>query len=357
MFRIIAVFQNSLRTLSLLRRVPVGHPSRAAMTLSRWILHSQALFWRSLMSTGMALHHLGPPPSPAPLFTRTIPATLSATRGDIGLLFYAPPSYSKPTEPLIPETTTPKLYPALINFHGGGFTIGDASDDARWCHAVVDQCHALVISVNYRRAPEFPFPTAVEDGADAVLWVLQHANELQVDCARVGISGFSAGGNMAFTVPLRLAETTCTISVIIAWYPSTDFTNPRASRRMTNLRPEKGLPEMFTNLFDASYLHPQGTVAMDSPYLSPGVAPKELLRRLPDDICIYTCEWDELLAEAERFRGRLEEECEKRVRYKMFKGTRHAWDKNPNPMGRDVKREAAYSEACAELKRVWGAGE
>lgn len=161
---------------------------------------------------------------------------------------------------------------------------------------------------------------------------------------------------MAFTVPLRLVGTQSVISVIVAWYPSTDFTNPRATRRMTNSRPDKGLPELFTNLFDAAYLHPQGTVAMDNPYLSPGVAPRELLKRLPDDICIYTCEWDELLAEAERFRRRLEE-CGKRVRYKMFKGTSHGWDKNPNPVWRDEKREAAYSEACAELKRVWGVGE
>lgn len=322
------------------------------MTLSRWMLHSQALFWRSLMSAGMSLHHLGPPPSPAPLFTRTIPATLSPTPGDIGLLFYAPSSYARRREPC--DLHPRRYYPALINFHGGGFTIGDASDDARWCRAVADECHAVVVSVNYRRAPEHPFPTAVEDGADAVLWVQQHAAELGVDAARVGVSGFSAGGNMAFTVPLRLAEQGTAVSVVVAWYPSTDFTNPRAIRRMTNVRPEKGLPEVFTDLFDASYLHPRGAVAMDSPYLSPGVAPRELLRCLPDDICIYTCEWDELLAETERFRGRLEGECGKRVTYKMFEGTRHAWDKNPNPVWRDVKREMAYSEACAELRRIWG---
>lgn len=321
------------------------------------------------MSAGMALHHLAPPPPPAPIFTRTIPATLSPTPGRIGLLFYAPASYThrlEHTEPT-PDTTTPtKRYPVLVNFHGGGFTIGDASDDARWCGAVVDECHAIVISVNYRRAPEHPFPTAVEDGADAILWVLQHAAELHIDPARIGVSGFSAGGNMAFTVPLRLLAAAQyvkmqpqhrpLISAIVAWYPSTDFTTPRAMRRRTILRPEKGLPELFTNLFDASYLHPPGTVAMDSPYLSPGVAPRELLRLLPDDICIYTCEWDELLAEAERFRGRLEGECGKRVMYKMFEGTRHAWDKNPNPVLRDLKREAAYSEACAQLRRVWGPG-
>lgn len=169
---------------------------------------------------------------------------------------------------------------------------------------------------------------------------------------------------MAFTVPLRLAEEVRRrgleekmqdrLSAIVAWYPSTDFTNARATRRLTNLRPEKELPKLFTDLFDASYLYPPNTIEMDSPYLSPGVASVELLKVLPEDICIYTCEWDELLAEAERFRVRLEGECGKRVRYKMFEGTVHGWDKSPNPVWRDPKREGAYREACAELRRVWG---
>lgn len=169
---------------------------------------------------------------------------------------------------------------------------------------------------------------------------------------------------MAFTVPLRLNEEIRAwgldvgmengLSVVVAWYPSTDFTNPRDSRRVTNLRPEKELPKLFTDLFDASYLYPPKTIALDSPWLSPGVVDVELLRSLPGDICIYTCEWDELRAEAERFRARLEEEGGKRVVYKMLEGTVHAWDKSPNPVWRDPKRDGAYSEACGELRRVWG---
>src|SRR5690606_21204512 len=162
---------------------------------------------------------------------------------------------------------------------------------------------------DYRRAPEYPFPTAVEDGVDAILYLIHHADELGLDASRIAVSGFSAGGNMAFTVPLRLEAELRTIEdrevqvlkasdsdgpwgggaarggqtviktgsrvgkicAIIAWYPSTDFTRSRPERRATNVDVSKELPKFFTDLFDASYLHPPKTIAMDSPYLSPGV--------------------------------------------------------------------------------------
>merc|ERR1712000_735616 len=76
----------------------------------------------------------------------------------------------------------------------------------------------------------------------------------------------------------------------------------------------------FTQLFDASYLYPPHSASLSDPYLSPGVAPDDMLRALPNDIIIYTCEWDGLRAEAERFKERLTQALEKRVRYRMVVG-------------------------------------
>lgn len=330
--------------LSLLRTITMCRP--------RWTLHAEALIWRTLMDAGMALHRLAPPAPPQPTFTRTIPSTLSPTRGDIPIVFYTPLSYA---------TRTPAhKYPLLINFHGGGFTLGRATDDCRWAAAVVEQVDAVVASVDYRLAPEHPFPTAVEDGADAILYLLAHAGELGVDADRVGVSGFSAGGNMAFTTILRYEaalragqERVGKLCVVVAWYPSTDFTSSRELRRGTNVRPDKELARLFTELFDASYLYPPGGVAMDDPYLSPGAAEEGVLRVLPEEVLLWTCEWDELAAEGERFRGRLGE-VGKRVGGKVVKGTAHAWDKSPNPVAGDPVREEAYKEACGELRKVFG---
>lgn len=331
------------------------------------------------------------------------------------------------------------LFPVVLSFHGGGFTIGSATDDARWAHAVTTLTNAVVVAVDYRLAPEFPFPTAIEDGVDALMYLVDHADELQLDVKRIVTSGFSAGGNMAFTVPLRwqyelrsrmgmetdleggttelpreaaargsfcavqpgvlppmsavvnspaiptIEETNQDVNDVImngnvtlpqrhrssnmsgtgvdangvaanvcavcAWYPSVDYTNSREHRRMTNVRVDKGMPKFFTDLFDASYLYPPKEISMSNPYLSPAVAPQGMLKGLPRDIMMYTCEWDELLAEAERLRTRLDEELGKDVVYKKVMGVGHGWDKAP--WGHEDLRKRMYKEACKGLRKVF----
>lgn len=189
------------------------------------------------------------------------------------------------------------------------------------------------------------------------MWLASNADELCLDVERIAISGFSSGGNMCFTVPLRMQEemlfesspstNTSTetllqkavnrgrtlvnvrkeisIVAIVAWYPPTDYTQTREQRRLTCARPDQQLPAVFTSLFDESYLQPP-TLNMSNPYLSPGVAPDYMLAGLPDEIVLFTCEWDMLLKEGEHFRDRLTE-LGKNVDYHCVPGVPHAWDK------------------------------
>lgn len=432
-------------------QAPKGRP--------RWVLHLQATFWRVLMGLGMLFHKLAPPRPPKPDFTREIPSTISGKPGNITLHFYVPKDWQtqrrlwehrpeaafrddvdllegEDEEDARPPKSTARRvstalstisqsvkgkgrsarrwggYPVIINFHGGGFTLGKATDDARWCGTVVDECNAVVISVDYRLAPEYPFPVAVEDGADAVLWVHENAEEIGVDREKIALSGFSSGGNMVFSVPLRLYDemtgfareeiltaqnstkkqeehaayaepamvpdsasssstkvppearpdvvtinpddptppdpnlTTKTdakvdlrpipdihIRCIIPWYPSLDYTRTREDRRATSRRKDQDLPALFTDLFDESYLHPPDKVNLNSPYLSPGIAPTELLKYgLPEEVIMHTCEFDMLLDEGEAFRDRLTSDpLNKKVTYRMVEGVPHGWDKAPNP--------------------------
>ncbi|KAL1693760.1 Alpha/Beta hydrolase protein [Schizophyllum commune] len=346
---------------------------------SRWSLALEARTWRKLMAIGMYMHTFAHPRPPGPSFTRKARATVSTTPGDIPLVFYTPPGY--PHSP-----TQAAGYPVIVNFHGGGFTIGSATDDCRWAASCSQLVNAVVVSVDYRLAPEYPFPTGVEDGVDAIFYLVENAKELAIDPANIAVSGFSAGGNMAFTVPLRWqyelrarhghpADAECDaalpqdaasrgtfdahgrIATICAFYPSLDFTNTREERRATNTRPDKCLPKFFTELFDASYLQPSLQIDRRNPYLSPGVAPDEMLRGLPREILMYTCEWDELLSEAKRFHDRLcAAPLEKNVHYRMVEGAPHAWDKSVN--GNDPERDRIYEEACSQLRRVfYGSGE
>lgn len=327
---------------------------------------------------GMKLHKAAIPQPPKPDFERVFKTTISPRQGEVRIQFYLPKRWKDRG-----RSDQPK-FPVVVNFHGGGFTLGQATDDARWAHAVNKHVDAVVAAVDYRLGPEEPFPTAVEDGTDAVLYVAKHAEELHIDVNKIAICGFSSGGNMAFTVPMRLraqnlpssaedaigeqkvmkasaedvdAATDLTdpvveIAAVLSWYPSCDYTLTRAERHEKCLNKEKDLSPMFFNLFDESYIATSGT-DLSSPYLSPAVAPVKMLESLPHEIILYTCEWCSLRAEAEGLKTRLEG-LGKNVKYTCIPKVPHGFDRAPNPLGiSGVKTH--YKEACAELRRIFDA--
>ncbi|KAL1841779.1 hypothetical protein VTJ49DRAFT_6617 [Mycothermus thermophilus] len=320
----------------------------------RW-LRLSAYTWRSLQYMGMTLHYRASPRPPSPSFTKTIPTTISQAKGEFDLVFYTPRDYAQVAE-------TDVRFPAVINFHGGGFTIGSAADDARFARCVLEQCNAVFVSVYYRLAPEHPFPVAAQDSADAILYVIRHAAELHIDPEKLAVSGFSAGGNLALTSVLCLNDHLKTlrtagtdpvpahrIRAAASWYPVTDYTIPREVKRASCPRPDQTLPPLLTNLFDASYLHPPD-LSVAHPYLSPSRASDEqLAAAMPEMVIIYTCEWDMLRKEGEEFADRLRQPPIARdVRYKMIERVPHAWDKSPDPIKPAAGAEEAYRECLTK---------
>jgi acetyl esterase len=87
--------------------------------------------------------------------------------------------------------------PVLVWFHGGGFVIGNLDTHDSACRMLANQADCLVVAVDYRLAPEFKFPAAVDDSMAALRWVALHARELGGDPERIAVGGDSAGGNLA----------------------------------------------------------------------------------------------------------------------------------------------------------------
>lgn len=95
---------------------------------------------------------------------------------------------------------------ALVYFHGGGCVIGDLDTHDVLCRELSNLSNCAVFSIDYRLAPENPFPAAIEDCATSTQWIHDHAAELQIDPTRIAVGGDSAGGNLAAVTCLILKE-------------------------------------------------------------------------------------------------------------------------------------------------------
>ena len=113
--------------------------------------------------------------------------------------------------------------PVLLLFHGGGWVVGDLDtyDGTAREHAV--GVGAVVVSVDYRLAPEHPYPAAVEDVWAVTRWVAAHADELGADPARIAVAGDSAGGNLAAVVAQLARDAGLGLRAQLLWYPATTW--------------------------------------------------------------------------------------------------------------------------------------
>lgn len=142
--------------------------------------------------------------------------SFTTAHGEIPLRVYAPKGRGPGSGAL----------PVVLNFHGGGFALGSARQTDWICSTVAADLEALVISVDYRLAPQHKFPAAIDDCYAALLWTEANAADLGGDPARIGVMGDSAGGNLAAVVTIMARDSGGPkISHQALLYPATDLTD------------------------------------------------------------------------------------------------------------------------------------
>lgn len=122
-----------------------------------------------------------------------------------------------------------ELLPALVWFHGGGFVFGDLYTAGSTCRALANASGAMVIAVEYKLAPEYSVHQGVDDCVQATQWVMDHADELGIDVAKIAIGGDSAGGGLAALVAQRLKGSGPGLAAQVLVYPATDLSGRSAA--------------------------------------------------------------------------------------------------------------------------------
>ena len=116
------------------------------------------------------------------------------------------------------------LAPCLVFFHVGGWVIGNLDSHDVVCRKLADEGQLIVISVDYRLAPEHKFPAAVDDAVAATRWIAGHAKKLGIDASRLMVGGDSAGGNLAAVVAMSARDGDGpAIAGQVLIYPAVDF--------------------------------------------------------------------------------------------------------------------------------------
>lgn len=177
-------------------------------------------------------------------------------------------------------TAASSSLPLLVFFHGGGFVYGSLDSHDGLCRFLAEQARVAVIAVDYRLAPEHPFPAGLEDSWVAYRWIRANASRFGADAARIAVGGDSAGGTIAAVLAQRGRDEDCPPAFQFLVYPSTDAVERRPSRDL--FANGFWLSDELMEFFVDSYL-PAATDPADprvSPLRAPtlsGLAPAHIL--------------------------------------------------------------------------------
>jgi acetyl esterase len=235
------------------------------------------------------------------------PLSIPAPHGAIPARIYTPRTLRK----------AEGLAPCLVFYHGGGWVIGNLDSHDVVCRKLTHEGELIVISIDYRLAPEHQFPAAVDDAITAVKWVAANAKELGIDAGRLTVGGDSAGGNIAAVVALAARDGDGPkLAGQVLIYPATDFgwTQPSHREPETSILLTHSVIRWFGN-------HYLGDADINDWRASPARA--KTLAGLPPAY-VLTAGGDPLRDEGDEYAKRLKD-AGVPVSYKHFPGQFHGF--------------------------------
>lgn len=227
--------------------------------------------------------------------------------------------------------------PMVINYHGGGFIKGRQTKDHLFCNALAVELQCLVWDVDYKLAPEYPYPTAVQEAYAVAEYAFSHWEALGIDPKKIVLMGHSAGGNLAVVTCIKSGETGAfkPAALVAEFFPTDLATDPALKTRA-----EGDMPAEVARTYNAFYCDPE---TARTPYASPEFATEEQLAAFPDTL-IMTAKRDSLSFEAEEFAKRLSQ-AGVTVTCRRFLNSRHGFTIN-----RDGDWEASQALLKAFIK-------
>ncbi len=234
--------------------------------------------------------------------------------------------------------------PALVYYHGGGWVICDLDTHDNICRTLCKEAECVVVSVHYRHAPEYKFPTAVIDANTALKWVASQCSNLNIDRNRIAVGGDSAGGNLAAVVSiLNRDEGRIPICFQLLVYPVTDLSymdNQSYNHYETGYFLSKPMMEWFKGLYLKDDQDAYSTMA--SPLLAGD------LSHLPPALVI-TAEFDPLRDEGELYARKLHD-AGVNVQCTRYNGMLHPFWGMASVTSQATE---AHLEAASSLKSVF----
>jgi len=237
--------------------------------------------------------------------------------------------------------TTNSSAPAIVYFHGGGWVLNFLDIYDASLARLANQSGTTIISVNYQKAPEHPFPVPFDDCYETLLWVIAHADELNIDPQRIGVSGDSAGANLASGVAIKARDNKVKLAFQLLIYPCNDrdFTTDSYIKNAAGY----GLSTQAMKWFWDQYL--QGEAHDSNPYAIPMRA--DSFSNLAPAI-IITAQYDPLVSDGEKYADLLKRDGVSVV-YKEYPGMIHGFFTN---MAVTPAARESIDFAASEVKKL-----